>query len=286
MEQKKTGLVMEGGAMRGMFTCGVTDVLMEHGVRFDGAIGVSAGAVFGCNYKSHQPGRALRYNKRFCGDPRYGSFHALLRTGDLYDAQLCYKEIPERLDPFDVEAYRSDPMEFCVVCTDVETGRPVYHRCMEGTGEDVLWMRASASMPLVSNVVEVGGRRLLDGGISDAIPVRYFQRQGYNRCVVILTQPLDYRKEKNKLLPVARAVLREYPRMVSAMAGRHFRYNAATRYVREEELAGRLFVIRPPEPLRVGSVEKDPEQLDRVYQIGRTAALECLPRVLAYLEAQ
>ena len=100
-------------------------------------------------------------------------------------------------------------MEFCVVCTDVETGRPVYHRCMEGTGEDVLWMRASASMPLVSNVVEVGGRRLLDGGISDAIPVRYFQRQGYNRCVVILTQPLDYRKEKNKLLPVARAVLRE-----------------------------------------------------------------------------
>lgn len=282
---KKTGLVLEGGAMRGMFTCGVTDVLMEHGVRFDGAIGVSAGAVFGCNYKSHQPGRALRYNKRFCGDPRYGSFRALLRTGDLYDAQLCYKEIPERLDPFDTEAYQKDPMEFYVVCTNVETGRPVYHRCMDGTGEDILWMRASASMPLVSNVVEVGGYKLLDGGIADSIPIRYFQRQGYNRCVVVLTQPLEYRKEKNKLLPVARAVLRDYPRMVSAMAGRHFRYNAATRYVREAELAGRLFVIRPPEPLRVGSAEKDPEQLDRVYQVGRTAARECLPRLLAYLEA-
>ena len=122
----KNGLVLEGGAMRGMFTCGVTDVLLEKGVVFDGAIGVSAGAVFGCNYKSKQPGRAIRYNLRFCNDPHSASFRSLLTTGDLYGERFCYHDIPDTLDPFDRETYQKNPMEFFVVCTDVETGRPIY----------------------------------------------------------------------------------------------------------------------------------------------------------------
>ena len=125
----KHGLVMEGGAMRGLFTAGVIDVMMEEGIGFDGAIGVSAGAVFGSNYKSNQPGRGIRYNLRFCQDPRYSSFRSLAKTGDLFGADFCYREIPDHLDPFDREAYESSPMDFYVVATDVHTGKPVYHNC-------------------------------------------------------------------------------------------------------------------------------------------------------------
>ncbi|MFR2189268.1 MAG: patatin family protein, partial [Blautia sp.] len=185
----KTGLIMEGGAMRGMFTAGVIDVLMEAGVCFDGAIGVSAGAVFGCNYKSRQIGRVIRYNKAYCQDPRYVSFRSLLRTGDIYGEEFCYHELPDRLDPFDVKTYEENPMDFYVVCTDVETGKPVYHNCLKGDAEDIQWMRASASMPALSRFVNLDGHMLSDGGTADSIPVRFFESIGYERNVVILTQP-------------------------------------------------------------------------------------------------
>ena len=143
----KTGLVLEGGAMRGMFTCGVIDVLMENGIRFDGAAGISAGAVFGCNYKSRQIGRPVRYNKNYCKDPRYCSDRSLIKTGDLYGADFCYRELPDVLDPFDRETFKNDPMEFYIGATDVKTGKAVYHKCTDGGEDDLLWMRASASMP-------------------------------------------------------------------------------------------------------------------------------------------
>ena len=154
----KTALIMEGGAMRGMFTCGVMDVLMENGITFDGAAGISAGACFGCNFKSGQIGRPIRYNKEYCRDPRYCSFRSLILTGDLYNADFCYRELPEVLDPFDREAFAKNPMAFYVGATDVETGECVFHRCTDGSGEDMLWFRASASMPVVSRPVRIGDR--------------------------------------------------------------------------------------------------------------------------------
>ncbi len=280
---KKTGLILEGGAMRGMFTSGVLDVLMEQNIRFDGAIGVSAGAVFGCNYKSHQIGRALRYNKRFCRDRRYSSVWSLLTTGDLYGVEFCYHEIPEKLDVFDAKTFREDPMEFYVVCTDALTGKPVYRKLSDGGREDIEWMRASASMPIVSRVVKIGKYRLLDGGVADSIPVKYFEEIGYNRNVVILTQPLDYQKEANRILPAARIMLKQYPNVADALADRHIRYNETTAYIREEEQAGRLFVIRPPEALNIGRMEKDPAELERVYQIGRRAAVRSMESLLNFL---
>ena len=168
----KTGLVLEGGAMRGMFTAGVLDVLMEHGIVLDGAIGVSAGAVFGCNYKSHQIGRVIRYNTQYCNDKRYASFGNLLRTGNLYSEQFCYHTVPEKLDVFDAKAFAENPMDFFVVCTDVRTGDPIYHKCRTGDAEDIQWMQASASMPLAAKIVKIGHYQLLDGGIADSIPVR------------------------------------------------------------------------------------------------------------------
>ena len=188
----KTGLVLEGGAMRGMFTAGVLDVLMEHDITVDGAIGVSAGAVFGCNYKSHQIGRTIRYNTQYCNDRRYASFKNLLRTGNLYSEQFCYHDVPEKLDPFDETAFAASPMDFFVVCTDVKTGEPIYHKCRTGDAEDVRWMEASASMPLAAKIVQIGHYGLLDGGVADSIPIRFFESIGYKRNLIILTQPKSF----------------------------------------------------------------------------------------------
>ena len=192
-----TGLVLEGGAMRGMFTAGVLDVWMEQGLRFDAAVGVSAGAVFGCNLKSRQIGRVLRYNLKYCRDPRYCSLRSLLRTGDLFGAEFCYRTLPEELDPFDKTSYEQDPTVFYVVCTDVETGQPVYHRCDRADTETFAWFRASASMPLASKPVRIDGRSYLDGGIADAIPLRFLTDRGFDRNVVVLTQPRGYEKKKS-----------------------------------------------------------------------------------------
>ena len=171
--------------------------------------------MFGCNYKSHQPGRAIRYNLAYCNDKRYASFHNLLHTGDLYSEQFCYHEIPEKLDPFDVETFAASPMEFFVVCTELRTGDPVYHKCRTGGAEDLKWMQASASMPLAARTVKIGQHRLLDGGIADSIPVRFFESIGYRRNVIVLTQPKDYEKKKNKLLPAIRARYARYPAFVA-----------------------------------------------------------------------
>lgn len=282
----KIGLVMEGGSMRGMFTAGVADVMMENGITFPGAIGVSAGAAFGCNYKSRQIGRAIRYNKRFCADPRYAGFRSLITTGDLYNAEFCYSVVPKTLDIFDTEAFRNNPMEFYVTCTDVETGEAVYHKCENGDDEDIKWIRASASLPLAAKIVEIDGYKLLDGGIADSIPLRHFKTLGYNKNIVILTQPLGYKKEKNALMPIMRLALHKYPKMIEAVRTRHLRYNAATEYVAAEEKIGNALVIRPPEPLGISGRVKDPNELERVYRIGRKTAEKMLDEIKSFMGEQ
>ena len=279
----KTGLVLEGGAQRGMFTAGALDVMMERGVSFDGLIGVSAGACFGCNYKSHQPERAMRYNLKYIRDPRYCGMRSLIRTGDLYGADFCYREIPLYLDPFDSETFRNSPVEFYVVCTDVHSGEAVYQQLTKGDEEDMDWIRASASMPMVSQVVHVGGRELLDGGAADSIPLRWFQSIGYEKNVVILTQPRDFVKEKNSMLPLIRVVLRKYPKLIDTMAHRHEVYNASTAYVRAEEAAGRAFVLAPDAPLPIKRTEKDPEKLRAVYEMGRRNMERNLDAMLEFM---
>ncbi len=275
----KTGLVMEGGAMRGMFTAGVTDVLMEHGIEFDGAVGTSAGAAFGCNYKSRQIGRTIRYNKKYCRDKRFVSLSSWLKTGDLYGVEFSYHEIPNRLDPFDRETFSTSPMEFYVVCTNMETGEAVYHSCTTGEQEDIEWMRASASMPLAARTVVIGDRKLSDGGAADSIALKFMEEKGYERNVVILTQPAGFMKKPNRLMPLLKLVYRRYPNFLKSLATRHIRYNDTLSYIEQQEKAGKAFVIRPPEALGVGAAEKNPDELERVYQIGRKTAAECLEKL-------
>ena len=279
----KKCLVMEGGAMRGMFTAGVTDVLMENKTEFDGAVGVSAGAVFGCNYKSRQPGRVIRYNTAYCKDPRYCSIRSLIKTGDMYGEDFCYRLMPNELDIFDTDEFEANPMEFHVVCTDVLTGKPVYHKCTDGKEEDLQWMRASASMPLASRVVEIDGFKLLDGGISDSIPLRYAESLGYDRNVVILTQPKGFVKKKNTLLPILKMALGKYPELIRAISVRHDMYNETLEYISDKESRGQVFVIRPEKALEIGSVEHDKKELLRVYELGRKAGRDNLERLKEFL---
>ncbi|SDA66028.1 Predicted phospholipase, patatin/cPLA2 family [Butyrivibrio sp. INlla18] len=274
----KTGIVMEGGAMRGMFTCGVLDVLMEEGITFDGAVGVSAGATFGCNLKSGQIGRALRYNKKYCTDKRYHSISSLITTGDIYNVDFCYEELPYKLDKWDVDSFASNPMEFYCVATDAVTGKPVYYKCEKGDRKDIKWIQASASMPLVSRPVKIDGGVYLDGGISDSIPLKFMEKKGYDKILVIETQPKDYVKGKQKYMPLVRLMLRKYPGMIKAMEDRYLMYNEEKRYIREKEEKGEIEVIRPLEPLNISAIEKDPKELERVYQLGRAEGKKYIGR--------
>ncbi len=283
----RKGLVLEGGAMRGLFTAGVLDVFMENGITFDGAAGVSAGACFGANLKSHQIGRTIRYNKRFCNEWRYRSYRSLILTGDLYGADFCYHELPDRLDVFDTDTFADDPMEFYAVATDCVTGKPVYHKLTDGGYDDLEWIRASASMPLAARVVKIGDRYFLDGGISDSIPLEFMEKQGYEKNVVILTQPADYVKHSyKKVMPLIRASLHRYPAVIECIRIRHEMYNGQTAYVKVRESEGGAFVIRPPEALGVGALEKDPLQMQRVYDIGRDIGNKNLDAVRTFLNDQ
>lgn len=268
--------------MRGLWTAGIIDVMMEHDVWPDGLIGVSAGAAFGCNYKSRQIGRAIRYNMRFAHDSRYSGIRSLLTTGDYFNAEFGYHIIPKQYEIFDDEAFNRNPMAFMVVCTDVETGRAVYQQLDEANYDTYDWIRASASMPLVSRVVHVGGRKLLDGGVADSIPLEYCESIGYDRNVVILTQPLGYQKGHNRLMPLMRIALRRYPEMIKAMDHRHVMYNKQLEYVAQAEREGRCLVIRPDEKIPIGHISHDPVEMHHVYQLGRTIGERYIERIKDY----
>ena len=279
----KKGLVMEGGALRGMFTAGVIDVMMENGIEFDGAIGVSAGAAFGCNYKSKQIGRAIRYNKRFCNDKRYAGWGSWIKTGDFYNVEFDYHVVPRTIDIFDTETFENNPMEFYVVATDAVSGKSVYKKIDKGDDYDLLWIRASASMPVLSKVVDIDGGKYSDGGTSDSIPLKYFEEIGYDRNVVVLTQPLDFKKEKNKLVPLFKIALRKYPNLVKALENRHEMYNETIEYIKKREKNGAVLVIRPDAPLNINPGERDANELERVYQEGRKVALRKIEEIKTFL---
>lgn len=280
----RTGLVLEGGALRGLFTAGVIDVMMENGIEFDGLVGVSAGSSFGCNYKSRQPGRVLRYNLKYGKDPRYMGLRTLLTTGNLVGAEFAYHVLPAELDLFDTETFERNPMEFHLVCTDVATGLPVYYKMDKVDYQSLEWLRASASMPVVTRPVKVDdGRRMLDGGISDSIPLEYFRKCGFERNVVVLTQPRDYRKRPAKgwlfrlLMPYA-------PAIAEAMARRHEMYNSQLDYLDAQEKAGDTLVIAPDLPLPIGRIAPDQKKMKCVYEIGRQACLSRLDEIRSFLE--
>lgn len=278
----KKGLVLEGGAMRGMFTAGVLDVLMENKINFTGAVGVSAGAAFGVNYKSRQPGRVLRYNLRFAGNPRYASWKSWRQSGNLYAANFCYHLLPDEFDPFDKAEFSQNPMEFWSVSTNAETGQPNYHLLKNGSYTDLEWVRASASIPFFAHPVAIGGKFYFDGGVSDSIPLDFAERK-YDKNVVVLTQPKQYRKKRDKLWPIEKIVLHKYPAVLARVKTRSQDYNACLDKIEKQEDEGKIIVIRPPYALEIGTLETNKDELKRVYKVGRVQALKQLADIKRYL---
>lgn len=279
----KTAMVLEGGAMRGMFTAGVLDVLMENHITTDVTVGVSAGAAFGSNFKSGQIGRSIRYNVRFCRDKRYCSFWSLLFTGNLYGKKFCYHTLPNKLDVFDADSFQKSPMDFYVVCTDVVTGNPLYKKIEKADDIAYEWFRASASLPLVSEIVEIEGKKLLDGGISDSIPIKFAESIGCEKSIVILTQPKSYIKKPTSMMGIMNRIFKKYPKMIKALENRHIMYNDTLKYIEKREKDGSALVIRPKEALIIKRVEHKKENLEAVYKLGREIAQERLEEIKVFL---
>lgn len=278
----KTGLVIEGGGVRGIYAAGVLDYFLEQGLHFDGVIGVSAGAIHGCSFLSGQRGRSIRYYKKYCADPRFMGFRSFLKTGDIVGADFCYRELPDHLDPYDHEAFLCCDTPFYVACSNVETGQAEYIRLTDMRGQ-IDHLRASASLPYFSRIVEIDGKRYLDGGATDSIPLKAFMDMGYEKNVVILTQPLSYRK-KPELRFLPRLKYRKYPLFAAALLGRHQVYNNALGFVRAQEDAGTAFVIRPHEPLQVGRMEKNPDRVQAAYDMGYQDAKAASDTLLQFLQ--
>lgn len=269
--------------MRGLFTAGILDVLYEEGIRFDGMIGVSAGALFGCNYKSGQVGRALRYNKRFAADPRYMSVRSLLKTGNFINKEFAFDEVPMKLDVFDMKAFDENPMAFYLVCTDIEKGKPYYKQIRTSSDHIMEWFRATGALPVLSKPVELEGMTLLDGGITDCIPLRFFQQEGYEKNVVVLTQPLGFRKSPTRLGPLFRWVHRKHPKVAECMARRHLLYNSQLDYIQEQSRLGHTLLIYPESPLQIGRTEGNADKMQQTYDAGREKALRMLEEIRHFM---
>lgn len=279
--KKKLGIVLEGGAMRGMYTAGVLDTFMTAGLMADLVVGVSAGALFGVNYLSGQKGRAIRYNKKFNSDRDYLGIRPLLREGNIVSTEYAYERVPHELDPFDDETYKNSPAKFYAVVTDIETGEGQYIH-VKSVFDQMDVLRASGSMPLVSRPVEIDGHKYLDGAIADSIPYEWMMNQGVDKTIVILTRDASYRKKPmNRLM--TNLYKKEYPLFAEGMANRHNLYNQQTDHLRELEEAGEVFVIRPSRPIKIGRTERDPEKLQKVYELGCRDAKRSLRKLKEYL---
>ncbi len=279
---EKVGLVLEGGAMRGMYTAGVLDIFMEQGISVDSVIGVSAGALFGVNYLSGQKGRVIRYNKRFNQDKNYMGLRPLLREGNIVSTKYAYDIVPRKLDPFDDKTYQNSPIPFFAVVTDIHTGKPEYIK-IDSVFRQMDTLRASGSMPFVSKPVRIDGKDYLDGGIADSIPFQWMHdSQDCEKMIVILTRDIDYRKK-----PMSKALIRlyarKYPQLAKPLFERHKTYNDAVEKLLTWEKEGRALIIRPSKPIEIGRMETDPAKLQSVYELGRKDGTAQIVAVKNYL---
>ena len=280
----KVGLVLEGGAKRGIYTAGVLDVMLENNLLVDGVFGVSAGAIHGCSYASMQIGRSIRYNMKYGNDYRFMSFKSLFLSGNMVDTQFCYHDLPEKLDPYDNVAFMKSGIDFYAVCSNVETGKPEYIKCNDMFA-DIDYIRASASMPLVSQIVEVGGKKLLDGGIADSIPLQAAENHGFDKNIVVLTRPQGYRKKKASLGWLIALVYRKYPNFVKAFTERHTMYNAELDYIEKQEKNGKILVIRPSRLIKISKMEQNLDIVREMYELGRSDALKMLDKIKKYIKS-
>ena len=262
----KIGLVLEGGAMRGMFTAGVLDIFLDNNINIDGIVGVSAGVLFGVNYLSKQRGRVIRYNKRFCKDKRYMGINSLITTGNIINKEFSFYEVPFKLDVFDEETYNKSKTDFYATITNIETGCAEYIK-IKDIRKQMEVLRATSAMPYVSKIVELENGKYLDGGVADAIPVNKCKELGYDKIIVILTRPLEYRKKPSNML-LAKIMYKKYPNLIKTLEEKYKKYNETIEQIIEMENKKEIFVIRPSKTLKIGRIEKDENKLQAMYDLG------------------
>lgn len=279
----KSCLVLEGGAKRGIYTAGVLDVFLENNIVADAVIGVSAGAIHGCSYAAKQKGRSIRYNLKYNNDYRFMSFKSLIKTGNMVDTEFAYHELPDTLDPFDHEAFEKSETKFYATCTNLETGKPEYVFCPNLRNDYIDYLRASASMPLVSQIVEMNGKKYLDGGIADSIPIKAAINMGFEKNIVVLTRPSGYRKHKFSMLWLAKIVYRKFPNFIKALKVRHEDYNQTLDYIKELEDNKQILVIRPSKLIKISRIETNPEIIKQMYELGRSDGLNMLAKVREFI---
>ena len=276
------GLVLEGGAMRGLYTAGVLDVFLDNNIKVDGIIGVSAGVLFGVNYLSKQKGRGIRYNKKFAKDKRYMGMRSFLTTGNIVNKDFAYYEIPTKLDIFDEETFEKSDTDFWATVTNIETGEAEYIK-LEKPIDQMEVLRATSAMPLVSKIVEWDNKKYLDGGVSDSIPVEKCKSMGYDQIIVVLTRTIEYRKKKaNRLL--AKVKYKKYPKLVRTMENRYKKYNETVEKIIDMENKKEIFVIRPSKDLGIKRIEKDVDKLQAMYDLGISDCNQCLEELKEYIE--
>lgn len=282
--QQNTGLVLEGGGMRGVYTAGVLEFFMDKNLFFPYVIGVSAGACNAASYLARQKERNKRVNIGYIGHPQYLSYKNLLRKRQLFDMDFIFNEIPTKHVPFDFDTYLTSPERFIIGTTDVETGEPLYFE-KGGTQEEAMTMlRASSSLPFIAPVVELNGKKLLDGGISNPIPVKKAQQDGNEKLVLILTRNLGYMKTKSRFGWIVQKSYKQYPKLVEKMLSRYEIYNETLQYIEQQEKEGNIFIIRPTELLQVGRMEKNAHKLAALYEQGYKDADRVYGELMEFLE--
>ena len=278
----KVGLVLEGGGMRALFTAGVLDALLDvKELNIDGIVGVSAGALFGANYVSGQKERAIRYNKKYARDKRYMGFYSWITTGNAVNEEFAFYEIPFKLDVFDQEKFKESKIDFHVVMTNIENGQAEYI-LIEDVLEQMEYLRATSALPFASKIIEINGKKYLDGGISDSIPIDYCESLGYDKIILILTRPEDAHKN-DKLSFLYKLVYRKYPNLVERLINMGKDYEIVLKKIKDLENKNKIFVIRPPQVLKIGRLEKNEDKIQNVYDIGLNTGKKEIDNLLKYL---
>ena len=278
----KIGLVLEGGGMRGLFSAGVLDALLElKELNVNGIVGVSSGALFGVNYVSKQKERAVRYNKKYADDKRYMGLHSWITTGNAVNKDFAFYELPYKLDVFDNETFKKAKTDFYVVMTNVESGKPEYV-LIEDAFAQMEYLRATSALPFASKIIEINGKKYLDGGISDSIPIDFCESLGYDKIIAVLTRPEGTYKE-DKLGFLYKLVYRKYPNLVNSLLNMATDYEKVLAKIKDLENKGKIFVVRPPEVLKIGRLEKNRDKIQKVYDIGLNTGLKELDNIVKYL---
>ena len=279
--EHKTTLILEGGAMRGLYSAGVLDVFMENNINVDVIYGVSAGALFGLNYKSRQKGRALRYNLKYANEKNYMGLYSLITTGNIMNKDFCFKKLVYELDKLDFETYKNNHVDFYAVVTNLQTGKPEYVK-IDDAQKDMEYFRASGSMPFVSKPVEINGNLYLDGAMSDAVPFKHVVETDYEKIIVVLTRPLGYRKKKS-YLPY-KLFYGKYPNLVETAKKYYKEYNATMDLIEKYESENKIIVLRPSKLVKVKRVEKNINKLQSIYDLGVFDCIQKLDKIKEYIK--